>query len=218
MRRIKINNIFFDFDGVILDSFNCKTEAFASMYRKYGHDIEQSVIKYHLENGGVSRFKKIKYWHKNYLNIDLDKKKLEHLADDFSKRVFQNVIDSDKIPGSFNFLKKYHNKFNFWIITGTPTKEINIICKKLNISHYFKGIHGSPKSKYFWTEFLISKYNLVRDEILFIGDASTDYIAAKKSRNHFALRMADYNESYFKDIDVFKFNNFDNLNKLIDEI
>jgi beta-phosphoglucomutase-like phosphatase (HAD superfamily) len=28
--------IFFDFDGVILDSVHVKTEAFAAMFRKYG--------------------------------------------------------------------------------------------------------------------------------------------------------------------------------------
>jgi beta-phosphoglucomutase-like phosphatase (HAD superfamily) len=36
--------IFFDFDGVILDSVHVKTEAFAAMFRKYGPEIERAVF------------------------------------------------------------------------------------------------------------------------------------------------------------------------------
>ena len=42
--------VFFDFDGVILDSVNVKTHAFSQMFRKYGPEIEESVVRYHLEN------------------------------------------------------------------------------------------------------------------------------------------------------------------------
>ena len=38
-----IDNYFFDFDGVIKDSVDCKTEAFESMYSKYGNQIAEKV-------------------------------------------------------------------------------------------------------------------------------------------------------------------------------
>ena len=57
-----IKNIIFDYDGTIADSVNIKTEAFAELYRNYGKDIESKVVKYHLNNGGVSRFEKFKYY------------------------------------------------------------------------------------------------------------------------------------------------------------
>ena len=60
----QVKNIFFDFDGVILDSVDCKTQAFEKMYSKYGNDIAKKVKKYHLNNGGVSRFEKFRFWHK----------------------------------------------------------------------------------------------------------------------------------------------------------
>ena len=46
----QIKNIFFDFDGVILDSVDCKTLAFESMYSKYGKYISDKVRKYHLKH------------------------------------------------------------------------------------------------------------------------------------------------------------------------
>mgnify|MGYP006077874289 FL=1 len=52
----KIKAIIFDYDGVIAESVNVKTEAFAELYKPYGTDIVQKVIKHHEANGGVSRF------------------------------------------------------------------------------------------------------------------------------------------------------------------
>ena len=36
-----IESIFFDFDGVIADSVNVKTEAFAKMYESYGKEVKK---------------------------------------------------------------------------------------------------------------------------------------------------------------------------------
>lgn len=69
--------------------------------------------------------------------------------------------------------------------------------------------------KWEWTEYLIEKYSLNREEILFLGDAMSDYKAAQISKLDFALR--DYEETYelFKDYDVLKFTDFYDLqNKL----
>ncbi len=52
--------VFFDFDGVILDSVDVKTKAFAKMFRHYGPEVEQVVVDYHLANGGVSQVQKIR--------------------------------------------------------------------------------------------------------------------------------------------------------------
>ena len=36
--------VFFDFDGVILDSVDVKTQAFADMFRQYGPEVERAVV------------------------------------------------------------------------------------------------------------------------------------------------------------------------------
>ena len=56
-----IKNIIFDFDGVILDSVNIKTEAFYKLFEQYGSKIANQVVDYHIINGGMSRFKKFEY-------------------------------------------------------------------------------------------------------------------------------------------------------------
>lgn len=120
-----IKNIFFDFDGVILDSVSCKTNAFEKMYQKYGNKISKKVVEYHIENGGISRFEKFRYWHKKYLNKNLSKSELKELTDNFSKLVFNEVVNSNEIEGSIDFISKNHMNYKFWIITtGIPMKRV----------------------------------------------------------------------------------------------
>jgi phosphoglycolate phosphatase-like HAD superfamily hydrolase len=206
-----IKHIFFDFDGVILDSVDCKTQAFVSMYSKYGSGISEKVREYHLLNGGISRFEKFRYWHKNLLNITLEESEVQEMANEFSSLVLDNVITSNEIPGAYNFIKKNYTNFNFWVITGTPTDEIIVILRELDLCKYFKNVYGSPNKKTFWTEHIIKSNKLIRDQVLFIGDAMTDYDASLYSKINFTLRSANYNEKMFNNINVFKFKNFKSL-------
>jgi len=210
-----LKTFIFDFDGVILDSLDCKTDAFYQMYLQYGEDIANKVKQYHIFNGGVSRFQKFKIWHKEYLDIDLSDKEIQKLAEKFSELVFEKVINSDPIPGAIEFIKRYSKNFNFFIISGTPDNEIKKICSAIGISNNFKEILGSPKNKKEWCVYLKTKYNdITSSNTIFLGDAISDYEAAKGSRFYFALREADYNKSIFANVEVdTTFQNFQNLSK-----
>lgn len=212
-----IKSIFFDFDGVILDSVDSKSAAFEGLYKKYGKEISSKVREFHIKNGGISRFEKFKYWHKEYLGIELDDKGINELANSFSVLVFNKVVNSSKIHGIDKFLEKNFGKYGYWLITGTPTNEIHRILKKINYLKFFKGIFGSPKSKFYWIEKLINENNLNRNEILFIGDSITDHKAASFSQIKFALINHKYNFKTFEKVDVFKFDSFDQLQLKLDE-
>ena len=213
-----LKNIIFDFDGVILDSLDCKTEAFYQMYIQYGEDIAQKVKQYHILNGGVSRFEKFKTWHKEYLKVDLSKTEIQELADQFSELVLNKVANSDPIPGAIEFIKRYSKEFNFYIISGTPDNEIKEICKIIGIADNFKEILGSPKNKKTWCNELRQKYKELRnDNTIFLGDALSDFEAAQENNFYFALRSASYNEPIFSDIQVdIKFQSFTSLMKSLE--
>ena len=212
-----IKNIFFDFDGVILDSVDCKTNVFESMYMNYGVDIAEKVKRHHLENGGVSRFEKFKYWHKEYLGEEITKDQIRTLSEEFSNRVVNQVVSADEIEGAIDFIKANHEKYKLWIITGTPTIEMNEIAKKIGIEQYFLGIHGSPENKKYWVDHLKKTFQLHPNETLFLGDAKTDFEAARWGELHFALREAPYNIDLFKDLEIPRFNSFEDLKEILNE-
>lgn len=213
-----VKTIFFDFDGVIADSVDVKTKAFYKLYLPYGKSIAQRAVKHHQANGGMSRFEKFKLYHKKYLNIELDQNGIEKLSQQFSNLVLDGVIKAKDVPGIRQFLENYFNRLQFYIITGTPTDEMKIIVKKRRLDKFFKGIYGSPKKKNFWTNYIIKSGNLIRDEIIFLGDAMSDYNAAKSANIHFALREYDENRELFKGYDVLRFEDFYQFDSIFKEI
>ncbi len=214
-KSIKFKNIFFDFDGVLAESVSAKTEAFRSMYQPYGEDIANKVVQHHIAHGGVSRFEKFKIYHKEFLNEEITNEKVNNLAKEFSEIVMDKVTQSQEVNGASHFLKKYSDRLNFWIITGTPTVEIKTIAEKRNISDYFIGIHGSPENKIHWTEWLINTHNLNRAETLFLGDATTDQDAATYSEIEFFLRDNMENASIFRNYQGSRFSDFYELEEMI---
>ncbi len=210
-----LQSVFFDFDGVLAESVSAKTEAFREMYLPYGEQVANSVEAYHLAHGGVSRFEKFKYWERELLGKECGQEELDALATTFSNLVLQKVIDADEVEGATGFLKKYYRKMDFWIITGTPTPEIKQIVEKRNMASYFKGICGSPENKKYWTELLISKHRLDRNATLFLGDATTDFEAARHSGLHFALRENEENKAVFSEYSGPRFRDFYELEAIL---
>ena len=76
---MNIKNIFFDFDGVIAESVSAKTDAFNEMYLPYGKDVADKVVEYHKLHGGVSRYEKFKYFHKEFLNEIINRISIDSL-------------------------------------------------------------------------------------------------------------------------------------------
>ena len=195
---MKYKNIIFDFDGVLAESVQIKTEAFHQLYEKYGENIAEKVVEHHKANGGMSRFEKFPYYHKTFLNIDLSKEDIEKLSYHFSNLVVKGVIDADEVPGATWFLKKYYSKMKFWIVSATPTNEIRKIVKARNMSRYFEGVWGSPELKSSIVSRLIQTEKLNNNETIFFGDAMADYHAAEKNNINFLLRETSDNYDMFK--------------------
>lgn len=212
---MKIKNIFFDFDGVIAESVSAKTEAFREMYLPYGEDIANKVVTHHIAHGGVSRYEKFEIYAKDFLNTIITEEEVQDLVTTFSSIVLEQVVQSELVVGVLSFLEKYCQELNFWIITGTPTTEMEIILEKRKLRKYFIDYCGSPKNKKYWTEYLIEKHKLERGETLFLGDASTDLEAAEFSKLHFALRLHKENKEQFKNYKGLIFGDFVELEKQI---
>ena len=193
-----IKGIIFDFDGVIAESIQMKTDAFATLYSDNGADIVQRVVSHHEANGGMSRFDKIKYYHKTFLNITLTEKEIMELADQFSILVIDKVTEAPYVPGALEYIQNIFIKYKLFISTGTPIKEIIKILEGRNIAHYFTGVYGSPSKKKNHIMDICIKYNLLPEEIIFFGDAKTDIEAAVHHNVQFVLRIHNYNYNYFK--------------------
>ena len=67
-----IDAVFFDFDGVLVESNEVKIDAFRRLYASYGEEVVEKVIAEHVRHEGVSRVVKLERFHREFLGIDLD--------------------------------------------------------------------------------------------------------------------------------------------------
>ena len=188
--------IFLDFDGVIVESTKIKSEAFQVLYAQH-KNVLKYIMDYHVAHEGISRYEKIRYCHKEFLGISLSDDELEALTVKYGLLVKQAVIDCDGVQGAHEFLRIYSSRAPFFLISGTPEEELMDIIAKRALARYFVSIHGSPRKKVPIINELIGLHQLDEKRGLFVGDAMTDYLAAKATGMKFVGRVKQGNISPF---------------------
>ena len=191
--------IFFDFDGVILESADIKTEAFVELFQEHQHQLS-AIKEYHLSNMGVSRFVKFEWIYKNLLKQSLSEQESKQLGERFSKIVYEKILIAPFVPGAQELLQHVSKNSICFVASGTPEDELQSIVKERNLSGYFKEVCGTPRTKTKIVEEMIEKHNLKREHCWFIGDANTDYEAARTTGLKFIARNTPVMASYWKQL------------------
>jgi len=171
--------VFFDFDGVIVDSVDIKAKAFGILFESYGSQIQKKVMAHHLNNGGMTRSEKIKYYFEAFVGQKISGNKLMTYCEKFSKIVEKEVVAAPEIAGAKGFLQKASKIIKCFIVSATPDDELIRIVEKRDLKKYFVEILGSNRSKTENLNYLLKKYNLAGSHCRFFGDAINDYNAAK---------------------------------------
>lgn len=188
----KARLIFWDFDGVIKDSVDVKTEAYENLFLPHGVEITRRVRQHHEANGGVSRFDKIPLY-LEWAGQTATPERIEECCQHFSQAVVQAVIDSPWVPGVREYLLKHYMDQYFVLVTATPHKEIEKILASLKLSHCFKEIFGAPTKKNQAVKAVLEKLKCPPDEAVMIGDSESDFLAAQANSVPFLLRRTPLN-------------------------
>ena len=183
-----IRAVVFDFDGVLAESVDIKTRAYAILFKEEDQEDVDEFIGFHLKNGGISRFEKIKFFYRDILHRPLSEKKFQGLCAQYSRLVVDEVVAAPWVDGAQKFLTLNKKKYTFAVISGTPEGEIREIILRRGMHHFFNSVRGSPKSKVILLGEMMDEYNLKPDEIVFVGDSETDWFAAKETGIPFLWR------------------------------
>jgi len=176
-----VRAVILDFDGVILDSVGVKTRTFARLFEDRGPMVVRQVIDYHLANGGVSRFEKFEYIYSNFLHETLSRAESARLGDRFKAFAFDEIVIAPWIPGAKEFLQDNFQRYLLFVASGTPEDELReIICLR-HLDRNFRGAFGSPASKAQIVNRIVAENDLTRSDVVFVGDAMTDFHAAMES-------------------------------------
>ena len=174
------NALILDCDGVILDSNKLKTDIFLNICYKYklSDDDTSMFILYHKENGGISRFEKIKVLlsliEKSSRTISIPSK--DQLLNEFSEALDLYYKHSRLTYGLLDFLAS-KSFVNLFVVSGSEQSQLVNVLSDLGLKEYFLEILGSPTTKYEH----IKNLSLVHPNLNFkgfVGDSFLDYEVA----------------------------------------
>ena len=192
-----LSAIFFDFDGVLAESLDIKIRAFTELYREYGPEVLERVLAHHRAHGGVSRIQKIRHCHREMLGIQLEPEELMALGRRFSELVVDAVVASAWVDGARELLDGLAGRLPMFVVSGTPEPELHEIIGRRGMDGYFVVARGSPPDKITVIRELLDAHDLAAERVLFVGDAMTDYDAARATGLRFVGRVAPGEESPF---------------------
>lgn len=198
MKTAAWHAIIFDFDGVVVESGEIKTQAFANLYRDYGETVMAEVAKYHVLNGGMSRYEKFRYFQETLLERPpLTPDEERQLDRRFSELVMEAVIASDAVPGAAELIRREAGRIPLFVASGTPEEELNMIVIRRGLASYFTAVRGSPTPKQKLIADILSVYGLSPERVLMIGDALIDYQSAQLNNVSFLGRVRPGDKSPF---------------------
>lgn len=195
----KVDAVIFDFDGVLIQSVDIKTRAFAELYREFGQEVVDRVVSYHLAHGGVSRYDKFRHIHNVLIPPPLSENELTQLACRFSALVEDAVVEASWVAGAKEFLEQNYMLLPMFVASGTPDGELKRIIGRRGIDRFFTSVHGSPLQKREIIDRIVAKHDYKRDRVVMVGDAWTDYEESKHSGVRFIAKADPGAPSLFPD-------------------
>lgn len=183
----KYRAVFWDFDGVILQSNDVRTEGFRHLFRNEDPELVKQLIQYHEQNGGLSRYVKIRYFYEVLRKEQVSEEQVFQMADTFSVIMREKLVNPHLlIEDAISYIKANHDRVPMYVVSGSDEMELNYLCRQLQIDGYFRAIKGSPTPKIQLVNTLLQQEQLIPDQVLLIGDSVNDWEAARLNQIHFA--------------------------------
>ncbi|HVX92313.1 MAG TPA: HAD family hydrolase [Xanthobacteraceae bacterium] len=171
--------LIFDFDGVILDSVGIKTQAMRRLFAAERPDHLADILDLHRRLGGISRYRKFDLIHSDILRRPLTPEASADLGRRFEALVAEGVLTCREIPGARMVLESHAGRIPLFVASGTPEEELRRITAVRGLDRYFVEIHGSPRGKPDILADVLRRHALDAARCVFVGDAGTDFEAAR---------------------------------------
>lgn len=170
--------ILFDFDGVIVDSVPLKTDAFVALYPGASPAQRDYIRDYQIRHGGVSRVHKIAHYEEMLHGAAPGPAFLAQRTAEYARLVEDAVVACADIRGAPEFLRDHAETLKLFLVSGTPTEELQRIVGRRGIAAKFRAIVGSPPDKQTSFSRILEAADVSPDQALAVGDSLTEFEAA----------------------------------------
>ncbi len=175
--------VFFDYDGVLVASLAVKEAAFRTLFAELGHPpaLAERVVAYHRAHGGLSRVVKIAWAYETLLGQPLPPAELAKLGARFGALVEASVVACPAVAGARATLAALGAaRVPCVVVSGTPESELQRIVAARGEAAWFAAVLGSPTLKPAHLRAQLAQHGWAPARCLFVGDALTDFAAARE--------------------------------------
>ena len=169
--------VVFDFDGIILESVDVKTRAFVALFADRPEHADE-IRRLHLDNAGMPRYEKFERIHRDILGLPLDEEQSARLGRDFGALIRAEMLSCDFVAGAPELLERLAASYPLYVASATPEGEMREIVGERGLAHFFTEVYGSPSTKADILQRILDENDFEPGEVVFVGDALSDYKAA----------------------------------------
>lgn len=170
--------VFFDFDGVVMDSMHLKLESYCYAFEGEGFDPDE-INRIQTREAGISRHRLLGIIYKELKGEKLPAALFERALERFNRHDDESRGRMEFVPGTERFLQKVAVRYYTAVVTGTPQEVIERTVAHFGLGPYFDEVRGSPKVKTEHLGELMRGRALRPEQCLYVGDAVKDQEAAE---------------------------------------
>lgn len=190
--------VFFDVDGVLIDSMDVKGEAFADTFPE-APLMRGSILEYHLANGGVNRAQKFSDLHLIVFGREATNDELDERIGAFTARVEDRVVAAPEMPGATDALRLWSELCPLYAVSATPSDELQRILWRRKITPYFRSVAGWPPEKSQLISGIVLRDGLTPSRCVLVGDSKQDLEAAQRTGLHFVQMARSVEDSFVEE-------------------
>jgi phosphoglycolate phosphatase-like HAD superfamily hydrolase len=183
----RVRAIILDFDGVVLESNELKTAAFAAVFARFP-EHEAEMMAFHHAHVSASRYDKFRHLVTDKLGKPANDPLVDDLAAAFSQEMRGRLDACAWVPGAESFVRRVAKSVPAYVASMTPQQELEAALARRGIADLFTGVYGCPP----W-----AKDRALADivdqlggahGVVFVGDSAGDQRAARTTGVEFLAR------------------------------
>ena len=170
-----------DFDGVILDSMEIKTEAMRRVGEPFGPELRDRLVLYQRIEGGISRFEKFRWLYQEAYGREITDKEMAALSAQYLSHIDDALKHCPLLPGVLDVLTAWHGRVPIYVCSGAPQSELVVLLRERGLDRYFTAIRGYPPAKTPLLAGIIREAGVAASAVVMVGDTVTDSRAAEEN-------------------------------------
>ena len=171
--------VVFDCDGVILQSNQVKSNAFAAALEGEPFDAIAAFVAYHKAHGGISRYQKFAHYFEQMQPRDDAKVATQYALEKYASIVQAELLTCALIPGIEAYLRELNQAgVRCAVNSGGDEQELQGVFTARGLAPYFQHIFGSPTGKQENMQRL-KDLGFQQGSGVMFGDSRSDWLAAQ---------------------------------------